>query len=183
MSFLGAGSLAQRRFSHRQLTYGVVSKGVFAESLRKFCGNSAETKFYCARKGCRNSTESLRKVRGTCGNFSAMTPSRTTPYHSLQNHYTHEITIFELFRDYTTVFGGRGVFELIFIAVTVYLFFYKHTATGNNSPQWFPVIFCNYSYINEWFLNFKCNDYVFFVPPFFVKEVPHFDRLISANLG
>ena len=25
--------------------------------------------------------------------------------------------------------------------------------------------------------------FVFFVPPFFVKEFPRFDRLISANLG
>ena len=25
--------------------------------------------------------------------------------------------------------------------------------------------------------------YVFFVPPFFLKEFPRFDRLISANLG
>ena len=31
------------------------------------------------RKGCGNSAESLRKFRGDCGNFSAMTPSRTTP--------------------------------------------------------------------------------------------------------
>ena len=44
-----------------QLTYGVVSEGVFAESLRKFCGKFAETTFYCARKGRGNSTEISRK--------------------------------------------------------------------------------------------------------------------------
>ena len=68
---------------HQQLTYGVVSEGVFAESLRKFCGNSAERsrklRFIAPGKGA----ESLRKVCGNfaeiCGNFSAMTPSRTTP--------------------------------------------------------------------------------------------------------
>ena len=42
-------------------------------------------------------------------------------YHSLQNHYTHEIIIFELFRGLHYSF--RGVFELIFITVTVSLFF------------------------------------------------------------
>ena len=45
----------------QQLTYGVVSEGVFAESLRKFCGKFAETTFYCARKGCGNSAEISRK--------------------------------------------------------------------------------------------------------------------------
>ena len=33
------------------------------------------------------------------------------------------------------------------------------TVTGNNSPQWFSVIFCNYSYINWWFSNLNCNDF------------------------
>ena len=45
----------------QQLTYGVVSEGVFAESLRKFCGKFAETTSYCARKGCGNSVEISRK--------------------------------------------------------------------------------------------------------------------------
>ena len=45
----------------QQLTYGVVSEGVFAESLRKFCGKFTETTFYCARKGCGNSAEISRK--------------------------------------------------------------------------------------------------------------------------
>ena len=63
----GGGGFSQER-GGQQLTYGVVSEGVFAESLRKFCGNSAEssqrTTFYCARKGCGNSAESLRKFHG-----------------------------------------------------------------------------------------------------------------------
>ena len=46
----------------QQLTYGVVSEGGFAASLRKFCGKFAETTFYCARKGCGNSAEILRKI-------------------------------------------------------------------------------------------------------------------------
>ena len=49
---------------NQQLTYGVVSEGVFAESLRKFCGKFADNTFYCARKGCGNSAESLRKFHG-----------------------------------------------------------------------------------------------------------------------
>ena len=67
----------------QQFTYGVVSKGVFAESLRKFCGKFAEIckemSFIAPEKGA----EILRKVCGNfaeiCGKFSAMTPSRTTP--------------------------------------------------------------------------------------------------------
>ena len=63
----------------QQLTYGVISEGVFAESLRKFCGNSAESsrtiRFIAPGKGA----EILRKVCGNfteiCGKFSAMTPS------------------------------------------------------------------------------------------------------------
>ena len=54
----------------QQLTYGVVSEGVFAESLQKFCGNSPwkvrGRYVYCARKGCGNSAESLRKVAENC---------------------------------------------------------------------------------------------------------------------
>ena len=45
----------------QQLTYGVVSEGVLAESLRKFCGKFAETTFYCARKGCGKFAEISRK--------------------------------------------------------------------------------------------------------------------------
>ena len=41
---------------HEQFTYGVVSEGLFAESLR----NSANLHFFF-RKGFRNSVESLRK--------------------------------------------------------------------------------------------------------------------------
>ena len=37
--------------------------GKFAEILRKFCGKFADTTSYCARKGCGNSAESLRKFR------------------------------------------------------------------------------------------------------------------------
>ena len=67
----------------QQFTYGVVSEGVFAESLRKFCGKFAEickeVRFIAPGKGA----EILRKVCGNfaeiCGKFSAMTPSRTTP--------------------------------------------------------------------------------------------------------
>ena len=58
---------------------GVVSEGVFTESLRNFCGEFAETckKYVLLRqervqKFCGNFTE-------ICGIFSAMTPSRTTP--------------------------------------------------------------------------------------------------------
>ena len=43
---------------------GSLAKGVFAEILWKFCGKFAETKFYCNRKGCGNSAESLQKFRG-----------------------------------------------------------------------------------------------------------------------
>ena len=52
------------RQENQRLTYGVVSEGVFAESLWKFCGKFADNTFYCARKGCGNSAESLRKFHG-----------------------------------------------------------------------------------------------------------------------
>ena len=45
---------------HQRLTYGVVSEGLFAESLRKFAKNTC----YCVRKGCGYSAESWRKFRG-----------------------------------------------------------------------------------------------------------------------
>ena len=67
----------------QQLTYGVVSEGVFAESLRKFCGNSAEISRKLRIIAPGKGAEILRKVCGNftkiCGTFSAMTPSRTTP--------------------------------------------------------------------------------------------------------
>ena len=67
----------------QQFTYGVVSEGVFAESLRKFCGKVAEIckemRFIAPGKGA----EILREVCGNfaeiCGNCSGMTPSRATP--------------------------------------------------------------------------------------------------------
>ena len=46
---------------NQQLTYGVVSEGFFAESLRKFCREFAETTFCCARKGCGKFAEISRK--------------------------------------------------------------------------------------------------------------------------
>ena len=44
-------------------------------------------------------------------------------YHPFQNHYTHEITIFELFRDYSYSFQGSS--ELISITVAVPCFSYR----------------------------------------------------------
>ena len=67
----------------QQLTCGVVSEGVFAESVRKFCGKFPETTFYCVRKGCGNSAESLRKFAEICGKFSAMTPFPNDPISEL----------------------------------------------------------------------------------------------------
>ena len=58
---------------NQQFTYGVVSEGVFAESSRKFCGKFAEIcnnkkkrllRQERLRKFCRNSAESLQKLRG-----------------------------------------------------------------------------------------------------------------------
>ena len=67
----------------QQLTYGVVSEGVFAESLRKFCGKFAETRFYCARKGCGNSAESLRKFRGNLRKIFCNDPFPNDPISEL----------------------------------------------------------------------------------------------------
>ena len=67
-------------------------------------------------------------------------------YHSLQNHYTHEITIFEFFRELQSQLSG--VFQIYFrITVTVSLFFLQNAVTGNNFPQEFSRIFCKYSYV------------------------------------
>ena len=53
----------------QQFTYGVVSEGFFAESLRKFCGKFAEIckemRFIVPGKGA----EILRKVRGNLWKF------------------------------------------------------------------------------------------------------------------
>ena len=72
-----------RTLENQQLTYGVVSEGVFAESLRKFCGISAESSRKLRSIAPGKGAEILRKVCGNfaeiCGKFSAMTPSRTTP--------------------------------------------------------------------------------------------------------
>ena len=65
------------------VTYGVVSEGVFAESLRKFCGKFAETTFHCARKGCGNSAESLRKFRGNLRKLFCNDPFPNDPISEL----------------------------------------------------------------------------------------------------
>ena len=67
----------------QQLTYGVVSEGFFAESLRKFCGNSRKLRGIASGKGA----EILRKVCGNFakifGKFSAMTPFPNDPISEL----------------------------------------------------------------------------------------------------
>ena len=65
MNFFNINFLAPAQrtpFYVQQFTYGVVSEGVVAESLRKFCGNLQEIRFIASGKGA----EILRKV---CGNF------------------------------------------------------------------------------------------------------------------
>ena len=44
-----------------------------------FCGKFAETTFYCARKGCGNSVESLRKFRGNLRKFFCNDPFPNDP--------------------------------------------------------------------------------------------------------
>ena len=56
------GSSFRQEEKSQQFTYGVVSEGVVAEILRKFCGNLQEIRFIASGKGA----EILRKV---CGNF------------------------------------------------------------------------------------------------------------------
>ena len=62
---------------------GVVSEGVFAESLRKFCGNSAESsrkiRFIAPRKG----VESLRKFRGNLRKMFCNDPFPNNPISEL----------------------------------------------------------------------------------------------------
>ena len=90
----------------QQLTYGVVSEGVFAEILRKFCGKFAETTFYCARKGCGNSAESLRKFRRNLRKIFCNDPFPNDPISELLTSDTKllltknysEIIIFEKLR-------------------------------------------------------------------------------------
>ena len=66
--------------------------------------------------------------------------------HPFQNHYTHKITIFELFRGLQLQLSGSV--ELICITVTVSLFLLQSAVTENTSPQEFSEICSNYSYIN-----------------------------------
>ena len=74
--YLIMGEWFTNHSNYQQFTYGVVSEGVFAESLRKFCGKfeeiCKEIRFIAAGKG----VEILQKF---CRKSSAMTPSRTTP--------------------------------------------------------------------------------------------------------
>ena len=53
------------------------------------------------------------------GGFFHSTPG--SAHHPFQNHCTHEISIFELFRDYSYSFQGSA--EVVRITVTVSLFF------------------------------------------------------------
>ena len=62
-------------------------------------------------------------------------PTTLFAYHPFQNHYTHEITIFELFRGLQLQLSGSS--ELVSTTVTVSLLFQQNAATGNSSPQGF----------------------------------------------
>ena len=67
-------------------------------------------------------------------------------YHPFQNHYTHEVILFELFRGLHLQLSG--VFrKMLSITVAVCLFFLQNAVTGNNFPWNFPRIFGNYSYM------------------------------------
>ena len=66
-------------------------------------------------------------------------------YHPFQNHYTHKITIFELF-------GGlqlqlSGVLQINYHYSYSFLVFNENAVTGKNSTQAFSRIRCNYSYM------------------------------------
>ena len=58
---------------------GSLAKGF----LRKVCGKFAETTFYCARKGCGNSAESLRKFRGNLRKLFCNDPFPNDPISEL----------------------------------------------------------------------------------------------------
>ena len=85
--------------------------------------------------------------------------------HSLQNHYMHEITIFELFRglhysSFFFFFGGGGGPRIKFH----YSYSFPVPLTRRQleeiiPPQWLSAIFCNDGYINLSFSNLKCNDF------------------------
>ena len=69
---------------YQQLTYGVVSEGVFgnsAENSRKF----PENMFYCVRKGCGNSAESLREFRENLRTIFCNDPFPNDPISALLN--------------------------------------------------------------------------------------------------
>ena len=68
MDVSGVGSFAATDFDSggicQQFTYGVVSKGVLAESFVEICGKCAANTAYCVRNVCGNSgrvCEILRK--------------------------------------------------------------------------------------------------------------------------
>ena len=67
----------------QQFTYGDVSEGLFAESLRKVCGKfmeiSRKVLFIASGKGAEILRKVCRNFAEICGTFSAMTLSRTTP--------------------------------------------------------------------------------------------------------
>ena len=64
---------------------------------------------------------------------------------SFQNHYTYEITIFDLFRGLQLQLSG-GSSNYFSLQLQFPYSSNKDTVTGNNSPQWFSVTFCNYSF-------------------------------------
>ena len=66
-------------------------------------------------------------------------------YHPFQNHYTHEITIFELFRGLQLQLSG--VVRINYHYSYSFLDFLADRITGNNSPQEFSRVFGNYSYM------------------------------------
>ena len=80
---------------------GSLAKG----SLRKVCGNSAEILpkvrgqyvFIAPGKGAEILRKVCRNFTEICGKFSAMTPSRTTPYPLTQNYYLRKIILKQVF--------------------------------------------------------------------------------------
>ena len=65
--------------ANQQFTYGVVSKGVFAESLRKFCGKFAEICKEMSVIAPGKGAEILRKFRGNVRNIFCNDPFPNDP--------------------------------------------------------------------------------------------------------
>ena len=100
-------------------------------------------------KQCRDVTKNKMHVRKVHVSHPLKSgqdnPTAWCTYHPFQDHYTHEIIIFKLFKGLQLQLSG--VFRINSHYSHSFLVFLQNGVAGNHSPREFPSIFGNYSYM------------------------------------